>query len=231
MLAAAAASLIRPIEVEQPLRAAWRIVTSEPRTVGLRLARGVALVAVGVLVIAQPWSMLRILATLVGVYALYKGLEAILRMLNGPPPPPARANDRGSGGGGSRSRASQSCWSPQRGRRVRHRWRHRRARGGDLAMQRACGVVRPRVRRSRAAGDPQLDVGPAARLVRVAAGAPDQRTSSRTASAACCWTPTTPTGWRTAGRARTSGARRRCSAQIAAGRREPGQRRGGAPAA
>jgi hypothetical protein len=87
VLAAAAASLIRPIEVEEPLRAAWRIVTSEPRTVGLRLARGVALVAVGVLVIAQPWSMLRILATLVGVYALYKGLEAILRMLNGPPPP------------------------------------------------------------------------------------------------------------------------------------------------
>ena len=85
VLAAAAASLIRPIEVEEPLRAAWRIVTSEPRPVGLRLARGVALIAVGVLVIAQPSSLLRILATLVGVYALYKGLEAILRLLNGPP--------------------------------------------------------------------------------------------------------------------------------------------------
>ena len=85
VLAAAAVSLIRPIEVEEPLRAAWRIVTSEPRPVGLRLARGLALIAVGVLVIAQPSALLRIVATLVGVYALYKGLEAILRLLNGPP--------------------------------------------------------------------------------------------------------------------------------------------------
>jgi uncharacterized membrane protein HdeD (DUF308 family) len=85
VLAAAAASLIRPIEVEQPLRAAWRIVSTEPRPVGLRLLRGAALIAVGVLVIAQPVAVLRIVATLGGVYALYKGLETILRLLNGPP--------------------------------------------------------------------------------------------------------------------------------------------------
>jgi hypothetical protein len=84
VLAAAAASLIRPIEVEEPLRAAWRIVSTEPERVGPRIARGVALVAVGVLVIAQPSAVLRIVATLVGVYALYKGLETILRVINGP---------------------------------------------------------------------------------------------------------------------------------------------------
>ena len=84
VLAAAAASLIRPIEVEEPLRAAWRLVSTEPARMGLRVARGVALVAVGVLVIAQPASALEVAATLAGVYVLYKGLEAILRATAGP---------------------------------------------------------------------------------------------------------------------------------------------------
>ena len=53
VLAAAAASLIRPIEVEEPLRAAWRAVTTEPESKPLRLAGGAALVGAGVLVIAS----------------------------------------------------------------------------------------------------------------------------------------------------------------------------------
>ena len=60
VLAAAAASLIRPVGVEEPLRAAWRIVTTEPEATVPRVARGAALVAAGVLVIAQPASALRI---------------------------------------------------------------------------------------------------------------------------------------------------------------------------
>jgi hypothetical protein len=91
VLAAAAASLIRPIEVEEPLRAAWRIVTTEPATKPLRVARGAAFIAGGALVIAQPMSVLRVAVMLIGVYVLYKGLEAILRLIYRPDDRPAAA--------------------------------------------------------------------------------------------------------------------------------------------
>ena len=42
VVAAAAASLIAPIEIEGPLRAAWRIATTEPHTTWLRLVRAAA---------------------------------------------------------------------------------------------------------------------------------------------------------------------------------------------
>jgi hypothetical protein len=93
VVAAAAASLIRPVEVERPLRAAWRIATTEPERTWARVARGAALVAAGVLVIAEPTQMLLIAVTLAGVYVLYKGVEALLRVLGPPPeraPRPAR---------------------------------------------------------------------------------------------------------------------------------------------
>jgi hypothetical protein len=84
VLAAAARSLIRPIEVEEPLRHVWRAVSTEPASPWLRALRGIALIAVGVLVIVLPAALLQLVLTLAGVYALYKGLEAILRLINGP---------------------------------------------------------------------------------------------------------------------------------------------------
>ncbi len=84
VVAAAAASLIRPIEIEGPLRAAWRIATTEPHTTGLRIARAATLIAAGALLITQPLAALRIVVTLVGVYVLYKGLEIVLRMVYRP---------------------------------------------------------------------------------------------------------------------------------------------------
>ena len=84
VLAAAARSLIRPVAVEEPLRRVWRAVVTEPGSVRWRAVRGVALVALGVLVIVLPEAVLQLALTLVGVYALYKGLEAILRLVNGP---------------------------------------------------------------------------------------------------------------------------------------------------
>jgi hypothetical protein len=97
VVAAAAASLIRPVEVERPLRAAWRIATTEPERAWARVARGAALIAAGVLVIAEPTQMLLIAVTLAGVYVLYKGVEALLRVLGPPPerePRPARERPR-----------------------------------------------------------------------------------------------------------------------------------------
>ena len=73
VVAAAAASLIRPIEVEEPLGVAWRLATTEPERVRWRVARGLALIAVGLLVIAEPSQMLVIGVTLVGVYVSLQG--------------------------------------------------------------------------------------------------------------------------------------------------------------
>jgi hypothetical protein len=85
LVAAAAASLVRPIAIEGTLLRWWRIVTTEPAATWLRVARAVALVAVGALVIAAPLTALQVAATLVGIYVAYKGVEAILRLIYRPP--------------------------------------------------------------------------------------------------------------------------------------------------
>ncbi len=89
IVAAAAASLIHPVEIEGALRRAWRLVTVEPERTWLRVGRALGLVAVGALVIAQPLTALQVAATLVGVYLVYLGVEAILRMTYRAPLPGA----------------------------------------------------------------------------------------------------------------------------------------------
>jgi hypothetical protein len=89
VVAAAAASLVRPVAVEGTLLAAWRTVTTEPDAVLLRVLRALALVVVGVLVITQPVAALQVVATLVGVYVAYKGIEALLRLIYRPREPRA----------------------------------------------------------------------------------------------------------------------------------------------
>jgi hypothetical protein len=85
LVAAAAASLVRPIAIEGTLLRWWRVVTTEPESTWLRVTRAVAFVAVGALVIAAPLTAVQVAATLVGVYVAYKGIEAILRLIYRPP--------------------------------------------------------------------------------------------------------------------------------------------------
>jgi hypothetical protein len=80
VIAAAAASLLEPIEIEGVLKRGWRIAFTEPQNTWLRVARAIGLIVAGALVIAQPLTALQIAATLVGVYLVYLGVEAILRM-------------------------------------------------------------------------------------------------------------------------------------------------------
>jgi hypothetical protein len=84
VVTAAAASLIRPVDLEGPLRAGWRIATTEPARPWPRVGRALALVALGVLVVAAPLTALQVVATLVGVLLLYSGLESLLRMVYRP---------------------------------------------------------------------------------------------------------------------------------------------------
>ena len=86
VVTAAARSLIKPVEIEGALARAWQVARTEPRAVWLRIARAVALVALGALVIAKPLAALQVAATLVGVYLVYLGVVAILRLVYWPAP-------------------------------------------------------------------------------------------------------------------------------------------------
>jgi hypothetical protein len=95
VVAAAAASLIRPIELEARVAAAWRRATREPRTTAGKLARAGALVAAGVLVILQPLTVVQGAAIVAGVYVAYKGIEAALRAIYRPETAQDRRSRRG----------------------------------------------------------------------------------------------------------------------------------------
>jgi hypothetical protein len=97
--AAAAASLIRPIEIEEPLRRVWEALAREPEATWARVARAAGLVAAGIVVLADREAVLQLLFTLVGAYLVYAGIVAILRLVYRPEPEaelePAPASRRG----------------------------------------------------------------------------------------------------------------------------------------
>jgi hypothetical protein len=81
VVAAAAASLIRPIDVRPPLRRAAGWVTTEPTRPALRVPRALALLAAGLLVILARDAVLDLLFTLLGVYLIFEAVGAILRLV------------------------------------------------------------------------------------------------------------------------------------------------------
>jgi hypothetical protein len=84
VVAAAAASLIAPVAIEPAALRAARWVTAEPARPALRAARAVGLIAAGLLVIVQRDAVIQVLVTLAGVYLIYKGVEALLRLVYRP---------------------------------------------------------------------------------------------------------------------------------------------------
>src|SRR5689334_2011931 len=84
VVAAAASSLVRPVEIEGAMRRAWVAARTEPRATWLRVLRALVLIALGVLVVLKPLAVVQIIATLVGVYLVYVGVEAILRLIYRP---------------------------------------------------------------------------------------------------------------------------------------------------
>jgi hypothetical protein len=84
VVAVAAASLIRPIELGEPLRrvAAW--AATEPRRPALRALRAVALVALGLVVLIEHEAVLQLVLSVLGVYLIYEGIVALLRLIYRP---------------------------------------------------------------------------------------------------------------------------------------------------
>jgi len=89
VVAAAATSLLRPVEIEPALQRVRRWIATEPSSPLRRALRGIALIAAGALVVARPGAALELVATLAGVYLVYAGTQVLLRLVYRPPQPDA----------------------------------------------------------------------------------------------------------------------------------------------
>jgi hypothetical protein len=84
VVAAAASSLIKPAPFGDPLRVLGAWLAREPvHTIG-RVLRGGALVAAGVFVLVDRSAVLALLLNAFGIYLIYEGVSAILRLVYRP---------------------------------------------------------------------------------------------------------------------------------------------------
>ena len=91
ILAAAGASLIRPVDTREPVLRAAHWLATEPRHPALRVLRGVGFVAGGLLVIVEREAVLSLVLAVLGVYVIYEGVAAVLRVVYRPPAPGEKA--------------------------------------------------------------------------------------------------------------------------------------------
>jgi hypothetical protein len=84
VVAAAASSLIKPLPFGEPLRVAGAWLAREPARPLGRALRGAAFVAAGVLVLVDRGAVLALLLNAVGIYLIYEGVSAILRLVYRP---------------------------------------------------------------------------------------------------------------------------------------------------
>jgi hypothetical protein len=80
VLAAAASSLLRPVDLGAPLRRGWGAVATVPERPVLRFARAVALIAVGVVVIVRHEAVIELAVIAIGLYIAYAGVSEVMRM-------------------------------------------------------------------------------------------------------------------------------------------------------
>jgi hypothetical protein len=84
MAAAAATSVLQPVQVAGRARRARALLLATPETRSGRVLRGVLIVALGVFLILDPGAFLDLVALLVGAYALFFGAGEILTVVTRP---------------------------------------------------------------------------------------------------------------------------------------------------
>ncbi|HEY1358799.1 MAG TPA: hypothetical protein VGF21_10880 [Thermoleophilaceae bacterium] len=84
VIAAAAASLLRPLDIREPLRAAAARIARRPSRPAFRVLRGLAFVAAGVIVLVERDAVIQLAVTLVGVFLVYEGVTALLQLVYKP---------------------------------------------------------------------------------------------------------------------------------------------------
>ena len=95
VLAAAAASLIRPLDVAAPLRRAWAAAAATPATRGRRTIRAIGLVALGIVIVVARETVIELAVLVAGLLILYLGVAELLRLsIPAGGPAPARRRPR-----------------------------------------------------------------------------------------------------------------------------------------
>lgn len=86
ILAASAASLQRRVDPVRVPRFLWDAITRPRRSTFAAVMGALALIAVGVAVLADPLAVVRLAALVFGSYLVFAGVVALLRLLTGPEP-------------------------------------------------------------------------------------------------------------------------------------------------
>jgi len=95
VIAAAASSLLRPVDLRAQLERAWGWVTYVPERTGLRALRAVLLLAVGILVIVRNDEFFSLVATGIGLFVAYAGVAELMRLTVPAPEREERVERRG----------------------------------------------------------------------------------------------------------------------------------------
>ena len=84
VVAAAARSAVRTVDLGALLRRAGAVVADEPEATWARWLRALALIAAGVAVVAAPAVAVRLVVTVAGLVLAYAGVNAVLRLVERP---------------------------------------------------------------------------------------------------------------------------------------------------
>jgi len=82
VIAAAAASVVRPAAVEERIRALAALILGEPRRRWQRALRGVVLLALGALCVLDVGAVVTLLATALGIALIYRGATTLLGLMH-----------------------------------------------------------------------------------------------------------------------------------------------------
>ena len=80
VIAAAASSLLRPVDIAAPLRGAWALIATVPERPRLRALRAVALIVAGIAIVVLRDQVVDLVVILAGLYVAYAGVSELMRM-------------------------------------------------------------------------------------------------------------------------------------------------------
>ncbi|HEX2468653.1 MAG TPA: hypothetical protein VHJ54_10655 [Solirubrobacterales bacterium] len=86
--AAAASSLLRPVDIQVPLRRAWELVATVPERRSRQALRGVLLLVAGIVVIAEHEWVIDFVFIAIGLYIAYAGASELMRLSTDVTPAP-----------------------------------------------------------------------------------------------------------------------------------------------
>lgn len=85
VIAAAASSLLSPIDVGAQLRRAWAIAATTPSTPARRAVRALVLIAAGILILVRNGEFVTLLVTVLGLFIAYAGVAELMRLTTAAP--------------------------------------------------------------------------------------------------------------------------------------------------